>query len=135
MIVSYLIQNMVVSEHTSVISGGRPQNGGQLQVQSQANAWAVKRNTGRRRASLETRLPKSIYGSIFLKVHLFIKEFLSKTAIFDKTSRYLITNSELFDGDIHFLFSNTTKFVKYLEVLSNITVFDRNSSMKRCTFT
>ena len=83
MIVSYLIQNMVVSEHTSVISGGRPQNGGQLQVQSQANAWAVKRNTGRRRASLETRLPKSIYGSIFLKVHLF-KEFLSKPVLFNK---------------------------------------------------
>ena len=108
MIVSYLIQNMVVSEHTSVISGGRPQNGGQLQVQSQANAWTVKRNTGRRRASLETRLPKSIYGSIFLKVHLFIKEFLSKTAIFDKTSR-------LFDKFYGI------KCVKYLKVLSNLS--------------
>ena len=75
-----------------------------------------------------------VFDWILVKVHLFIKEFLSKTAIFDKTSRYLITNSELFDGDIHFLFSNTTKFVKYLEVLSNITVFDRNSLMKSCTF-
>ena len=39
----------------------------------------------------------------------------------------LITSqlSELFAEDIHFLLSNTTKFVKYLEVLSNISVFDR----------
>ena len=47
---------------------------------------------------------------------------------------YLITNSECLHQIIHYLLSNTTKFVKYLEVLSNITVFDRNPLMKRSTF-
>ena len=34
---------------------------------------------------------------------------------------------------INYLLSNTTKIVKYLEVLSDIKVFERNSLMKRCT--
>ena len=32
LIIMRVIQKLQVSEHTSVISGGRPQNGGQLQV-------------------------------------------------------------------------------------------------------
>ena len=90
--------------------------------------------------------PKEKYWTMTcaFKVHVFIKKFLSKTVIFDKYSTYLtklpgiwqiwwylITKSACLQQIIHYLLSNTTKFVKYVKYLSNSMLFDRKHLTKK----